>query len=153
MSSCVRALAICLIPLKSGHVLPTLNVITAATVLITVTAFDFFVMPNSPVHFEADSMQEKRNILILTFCMLKRKTNHCAAMECSYFLRRFASFKHQTFLPCLRTKKKKKLFKKYSSQLNIWRLIWIAHRSRSRAFQAVHRWHLKLYQWRSWLQE
>lgn len=73
MSSRVRALTICLIPLKFGRVLPTLNVITAAALLITVTAFEFFVMPNSPVHFEADSTQEKRNILILTSCMLKKK--------------------------------------------------------------------------------
>lgn len=84
----------CLCPCYLFHpfevrVFPTLNVITAAALLITVTAFDFFVMPNSPVDFEADSTQEKCNILILTFCMLKRKTNHCAAMECSYFRRRF----------------------------------------------------------------
>lgn len=136
----------CLCPCYLFHpfevrVLPTLNVITAAALLITVTAFDFFVMPHSPVDFEADSTQEKCNILILTFCMLKRKTNHCAAMECSYFRRRFASFKHQIFLPCLR---KKKAFSR-NIVPNIWRLIWIANSSRSRAFQVVHRWHLKLY--------
>lgn len=74
-------------------------------------------------------------------------------MECCYFHRRFASFKHQTFLPCLRTKKKKKLFKKYSSQSNIWRLIWMANGSRGRGFQAEHRRYLKPHQWRCWLQE
>lgn len=88
MSSCVRALAICLIPLKFGPVLPTLNVATAAILLITVTDFDFFVMPNSPVHFEADSTQEKGDIQILTFRILQRKTNRCAAM-CSAFHRGF----------------------------------------------------------------
>lgn len=78
MSSRVRALAICLIPLKFGRVLPTLNVITAAALLITVTAFEFFVMPNSPVHFEADRTQEKRDILPLTFLHAKKKNKRCS---------------------------------------------------------------------------
>lgn len=75
-------------------------------------------------------------------------------MECCYFHRRFASFKHQTFLSLSEDKKKKKkLSKKYRSQLNIWRLIWMANSSRCRGFQAEHRRYLKPHQWRCWLQE
>lgn len=89
-------------------------------------------MPNSPVHFEGDMRagESAIYILILTFLHAekKKKQQTVVQRECCYFHRCFASFKHQTFLS-LSEDQKKKLFKKYSSQLNICRLIWMANRS------------------------